>query len=186
MKLNQQNYLVIDLEATCWATHDESVYPNEIIEIGIVILSPLKEELWRGGWFVRPTLSPILSDFCLRLTTIKQTQVDEAPCFPEVMDAFCAKVEDITNVRVEQAIFVSWGNYDRRQFEKDCTLHGYSYPFGQHQNLKLDIMRQYNIKKVSLDAAMKLLDLPFIGTPHRGVDDAINISRIFQRLQTSY
>ena len=131
-----RNYLVIDLEATCWEQNDPLRGENEIIEIGMAVLSPQKTELWRGGWFVRPKSSPVLSNFCTKLTTIKQDQIDNAPSFPVVMDLVKAQIFSDTGNPINESLFVSWGNYDRNQFQKDCALHAYDYPFGEHLNLK--------------------------------------------------
>ena len=182
MGVSNRHYLVIDLEATCWEQTDPLKGENEIIEIGLVILSPQKQELWRGGWFVRPQRNPILSSFCTQLTTIKQLEVDSAEGFSTVMTKLDAQVRNATGSAVPDSLFVSWGNYDRRQFQGDCTLHGCSYPFGEHLNLKLEFMRRHNLKRAGMDAALKLLELPLLGTHHRGVDDAVNISRILQKM----
>lgn len=183
MALKTRHYLVIDLEATCWELGDPLKGQNEIIEIGLVILSPSKEELWQGGWFVRPKLTPILSAFCTRLTTIEQNQIDNASTFSIAMNMLQEQVTAITHASVGESLFVSWGNYDRRQFEKDCDLHTYTYPFGEHFNLKQEFMRLHNIKRAGLDIALELMSLPLLGTHHRGIDDAINISRILQQME---
>ena len=176
--------LVIDLEATCWEVSDPNRIDSEIIEIGLVILSCELSELWRGGWFVRPKVAPQLSEFCKRLTTITQAQVDGAPSFVQAMDELRGKVEEVTGAPLEQAQFISWGNYDKKQFEHDCDLHDYPYPFGPHRNLKQEFIGRYGLKKAGMNAALQLLKLPLLGTHHRGVDDAVNISRILQKLES--
>ena len=72
-------YGVVDLEATCW---EERGSPErmEIIEIGAVLLASSRGPAEREhGSFVRPVESPLLSDFCTRLTSIRQQDVDGAP-----------------------------------------------------------------------------------------------------------
>ena len=70
----------VDLEATCDEI-DESesprslaVFPDqmEMIEIGLVVIDPetleVVDEFQR---FVRPQINPILTDFCIKLTSIQ-------------------------------------------------------------------------------------------------------------------
>ena len=52
MHSSNRNYLVIDLEATCWEQDDPTKGVHEIIEIGLVILSSSKEDLWKESWFI--------------------------------------------------------------------------------------------------------------------------------------
>lgn len=79
------NYLVIDLEATCW---DRESLPTkmETIEIGAVMLAsaagPPQGEF---NAFVRPVGSPVLSDLCRALTSIRQEDLDAADTFPVVL-----------------------------------------------------------------------------------------------------
>src|SRR4051812_26570324 len=113
------HYLVIDLEATC----DENyrTVPKqqmEIIEIGAVLvdaatLAPVGEL----GTFVKPVRHPVLTEFCKKLTTIRQADVDGAPRFPEAMERLRGLIAG------RSALFCSWGAYDKNQFEQDAKYH---------------------------------------------------------------
>jgi len=81
--------LVVDLEATCSDDGSVPKHEMEIIEIGAVLvesagLRPVAE----FQSFVRPGLHPRLTPFCTELTTIRQSDVDDAPLFPEVLQGF--------------------------------------------------------------------------------------------------
>ena len=182
LTLNQRHYAVIDLEATCWSSKEKAAGPNENIEIGLTILSPRKEELWSGGWFVRPIICPLLSAFCRELTSITQFDVDRAPPFPAAMTNVEHQIKAVTGLPANQTLFVSWGDYDRKQFMRVCALHAYSYPFGDHWNLKREFMRRYGLKRTGLDEACRLIGIPMLGTHHRGKDDAANVARVLQVL----
>lgn len=171
-------YLIIDLEATCW---EGGKHPgeNEIIEIGCAIVDSANAMLWSGGWFVRPVMNPALSEFCTKLTSITQNEVANAPLFPEAINLMKQQVEETTRTALAECFFVSWGNYDRRQFEKDCSRHQIPYPFGPHINLKVEFSHKFSIKKHGVARALAKLGLEFQGTLHRGEDDAKNIARIF-------
>lgn len=74
------NYIIFDLEATCW--ENDHKRQNEIIEIGAVKLNEGLKTVSDFQIFVKPALSPQLSDFCKRLTSISQADVDAAVYFP--------------------------------------------------------------------------------------------------------
>ena len=183
MHSSNRNYLVIDLEATCWEQDDPTKGVHEIIEIGLVILSSSKEDLWKESWFIKPVLNPQLSTFCKGLTTIQQEQIDSAEKFPQVLQRMERRIVEITGQAISESLFVSWGNYDRNQFQKDCLLHDCQYPFGGHCNLKQVFMKQHKLKHAGLSGALQLLELPMLGTPHRGIDDALNTARILKRME---
>ena len=114
------HYIIVDLEATCWdkATLTERI-PNEIIEIGAICVNEQQEILGEFMAFVQPILNPILSDFCISLTTITQKEVNSAEKFPEVLAQFQVWIEGFD----ADYFLCSWGNYDKGQFRHDCLLH---------------------------------------------------------------
>ena len=111
------NYIIVDLEATCWAKKGHS--PNEIIEIGAICFNDQKENLGEFDIFVKPKVHPILSDFCTELTSITQEMVDTADPFPIALTKF----KDWITSFEDPYLLCSWGFYDKKQFEKDCLLH---------------------------------------------------------------
>ena len=85
--------------------------------------------------------------------------------------------------KIEVYDFCSWGAYDKSQFEQDCEYHSIPYPFiGTHRNLKVEFSLALGVKKqFGLGRAIKKLDLEFEGTPHRGIDDARNIAKVYAK-----
>jgi len=71
-------------------------------------------------------------------------------------------------------LWASWGDYDRRQFERVCKDQGVGYPFGpSHLNVKsLFAAGVGSGHEMGLDGAYKHLGLTMEGTHHRGDDDA--------------
>ena len=76
--------------------------------------------------------------------------------------------------------WASYGDYDRRQFERQCERERVGFPFGPtHINIKnLFALRHGLDREVGMADALKLLSLPLDGRHHSGVDDAWNIARI--------
>jgi inhibitor of KinA sporulation pathway (predicted exonuclease) len=167
-------YVVVDLEATCW--EDARGSPDmEIIEIGAVHLpaggGPADDEFAR---FVRPVVRPRLSDFCTRLTSIRQEDVDPADAFPLVFPAFVDWIGD------GPFVLCSWGAYDLNQFRLDCRRHRVPLPpsFDRHINLKAEFARQRCVKACGMAKALQIAGLPLAGTHHRAIDDARNIAAL--------
>lgn len=166
-------YLVVDLEATC---DDRGAVPreeSETIEIGAVLvdgetLRPLREL----QTFVRPVVHRRLTAFCTQLTTITQADVDHAPLFPEAADRLAAFAGN--------AVFCSWGAYDKNQLARDARRHGVAHPLpGSHLNLKELFARATGARRPCGTAgALARLGFVMEGTHHRGIDDARNIARL--------
>jgi inhibitor of KinA sporulation pathway (predicted exonuclease) len=87
----------VDLEATCDEV-DESESPRPLtvvpdqmktIEIGLVVIDmeslEIVDEFQR---FVRSQINPILTDFCVKLTSIQQAAVDGARTYQQVGEEF--------------------------------------------------------------------------------------------------
>jgi len=171
-------YIVIDLEATCSNnSHELPRDKREIIEIGAVLVRSKDFKIEKEySSFVKPVLSNKLTSFCTELTSITQDQVDSARYFPEVLKDFCSEI----GLNNSKMLFCSWGDYDKKQFIHDCAYHNVLYPFGdKHLNLK----KQFSInsgvvKEFGLRKALNKKRMNFIGTQHRGLDDAKNIVRL--------
>ncbi len=170
--------LVIDVEATCWEGPAPDGQDNEIIEIGVCTvdlesLAPDQSE----SILVRPARSRV-SEFCTRLTTLTQEQVDGGISFGEA----CSHLRKA--YRSRDRGWASYGDYDRRQFERQCQATDVAWPFGlTHLNVKnLAALGLGLQREVGMAAALERLGLPLEGTHHRGGDDARNIARILCHL----
>ncbi len=172
------NYIIYDLEATCWKGRPPSKV-QEIIEIGAVKVSPYGELLDTYNSFVRPILNPRLSAFCQELTTIEQERIDRADTFDRVVEDF----QDWAEVFDEDYYLCSWGSFDKKMLIQDCQLHDLEADWvAPHVNLK----RQYQeIRKLrrprGLWKALETEGFEFSGQHHRGIDDAINLAKLFTK-----
>lgn len=176
MRIANDNYLIVDLEATC--SNDGAVprQEMEIIEIGAVMQSSRTLEIESEfQTFVGPVRHPDLTKFCTVLTGITQIDVASAPPFREALDAMKRWMYGFGD-----SLFCSWGDYDRNQFLQDCEHHRVAYPFRSgHLNLKAEFTRALGRKKkLGIADAVRHLGMDFEGAHHRGLDDARNIARI--------
>lgn len=178
--------LVIDVEATC---DDGGRMPRasmETIEIGAVLLDGESlEPMGEFTTFVQPRKTGLLTPFCTKLTSIKQSDVDNAPRFAEAVDLLRKWIESHDTY---WPIFASWGAYDREQLLHDAEHHRTTLPFSlresEHINLKTAFTAalgkhvEGEQKKLGTQGALSRVGLTFEGTHHRGIDDARNIARL--------
>jgi inhibitor of KinA sporulation pathway (predicted exonuclease) len=172
------NFIIFDLEATCWEGRPEHLV-QEIIEIGAVRLNRFGEIEDVFNSFVQPVLHPTLSVFCRQLTTIDQRDIDRSQTFPQVIDAF----QDWGDIFYEEYLLCSWGNFDKRMLVQDCKLHGLEHDWAErHINLK---QQYHEIRKLrrtrGLRSSLEREGFEFEGTQHRGIDDARNLAKLFNK-----
>lgn len=189
MKIEQETkgadsmkYIVFDLEATCWerGSKEAEGKQNEIIEIGAVMLDDTMQKIGEFNRFIQPKLNPTLSDFCKKLTTITQNDVDDADSFDNVWSDF------MDWIGAGEFMLCSWGFYDKKQLKSDLTLHRYAnvdWLEKQHISLKHQFAEIKNVRPCGMSKALKILDIKQEGTHHRGIDDARNITEIFIALE---
>jgi inhibitor of KinA sporulation pathway (predicted exonuclease) len=170
------NYIIYDLEATCWENPPPG-FIQETIEIGAFRINQFGEVRGKFNRFIRPVVHPTLSPFCRNLTSIAQDDVARAKTFPDVIQEF----QDWAYIEEEDYVLCSWGNFDRKQFALDCKLHRLEHEWTErHANLK----DQYKVMKrlkngVGLRKAVEKEGILFTGTHHRGISDAENLVKLF-------
>jgi len=170
--------LVIDIEATCWEGQPPPRQESEIIEIGICVLDiRSRRRVEKRSILVRAERSRV-SPFCTKLTTLTQEEVDTGITFREACRIL--KKEYVSKKRV----WASYGDYDRRKFERQCAVREMSYPFGPtHINVKNLFALKYRLQReAGMAQALKAAGLPLEGVHHRGGDDAWNIANLLCKL----
>lgn len=167
--------LVIDIESTCWSGPPPSGQISEIIEVGLCTVDLLTlERRNRRSIMVKPLNSQV-SKFCTELTSITGEMLLDAEPLPHAVEILR------TEYCSAERLFVSWGDYDRCQFERNCRHYSLSYPFGPtHLNVKNLFSAAYGLpRELGIDAACEHVGVKMEGTHHRGVDDAWNIAGLF-------
>ncbi|MDG1100934.1 MAG: exonuclease domain-containing protein [Saprospiraceae bacterium] len=169
------NYIVYDLEATCWMGRPPKGH-NEVIEIGAVKINKRGEVLDSFSKFIKPMVNPRLSGFCKKLTSIKQDDVNNAQTFPIVIQEFKEWV-DIN----EEYSLCSWGAYDKTFFSNDCNLHKLDTGWLEKAvNIKGLYAKMVGDEKGNgLKNTLKREGFEFTGIPHRAISDAQNTAKIF-------
>lgn len=172
MKELKNKYVVFDLEATCHRNGDPKGFSKEIIEIGAVKINEDGKIIDEFSEFCKPLNSPVLSDFCKELTTINQEDIDNSEPIKDVLTNFLKWSKD--------SILLSWGNFDKNQIILDMKsnkIKGFNF---DHLNLKYLFTRWKGLRRgKGVKRSLRIEEMEFDGTPHRGIDDAKNIAKIF-------
>jgi inhibitor of KinA sporulation pathway (predicted exonuclease) len=170
---------VVDIEATCWDNEEERKgQPNETIEIGITEVDLFDLKIYRNdGIYILPDNS-LVSEFCTKLTGITPVKIaSDGITFENAARLLKTKF------RIHKRHWVSWGDYDKGQLQRDCDRHNLEYHkvfFKRHTNLKTVFAMLHGLpRELSVDAALRHVGLNFKGSQHSGKDDAYNIAMLY-------
>lgn len=169
---------VVDVEATCRAGAPPPGQVSEIIEIGVTVVDlAAGRRLERHRVLVRPERCTV-SAFCTELTGLSQEEVADGVSFAEA----CRLLT--TRHRAGARPWASWGDYDRKQFVRQCAATGTAYPFGpRHTNAEAVCADAHGLRgQLGMARALEFAGLPLEGRHHRGEDDAWNIAALVLHL----
>lgn len=181
---------VLDFEATCWdetSVHNKNKSQVEIIEFPSILYKLENNKLEKISEFheyVKPIINPVLSDFCTKLTGIKQETVDKASTFPGVFNRHYKWLQ--TNVtELDNLSFLTCGMWDLKiQLPRELNnkklknKEAYAYFI----NIKDEFEYFYKTKANGMAGMLKYLKMPLLGKHHSGKDDTFNISRILIKI----
>ncbi|XP_042545712.1 ERI1 exoribonuclease 2 isoform X1 [Dipodomys spectabilis] len=184
--------IVIDFESTCWndGKHHNS---QEIIEFPAVLLNTstgrIESEFHA---YVQPQEHPVLSEFCMELTGIKQAQVDDGAPLKICLSQFCKWINTIQQQKkitfatgvsepsaseVKLCAFVTWSDWDLGVcLEYECKRKQLLKPL--FLNYWIDLRATYKLfyrrKPKGLSGALQEVGIEFSGREHSGLDDSRN------------
>jgi len=182
-KIQKINF--VDLECTCW---ENGIMPDgrnqrdhmEMIEIGIVQLDTKTLDIEKKeSYLIIPVESGLsgITNYCTTLTGITQQLIVK-----DGLGLDYAIARMMSEYKTAKYEWMSWGDFDRMQVEKECKRKKVQYPFSNtHTNFKywFSLLTNQNVQR-NVENALKVLGLEFEGSPHRGVDDAYNIARMYR------
>ena len=159
-----KNVIIFDLEATC---NDTGNWENETIQIGAI--SCLFGSTFNA--YIKPVRTAI-TPFCTTLTGITPEIAAKGFSFKDALSAFISWAGT-------DPVFASWGYYDKHQIAKDCAAHNLPLPLMNHVSLKHNYARLKNSSPKGMKDVLRREGLKMDGRHHDGLDDAINISKIY-------
>lgn len=179
---------VLDFEATCW-NDTTSRDLMEIIEFPSVLykvneLTKKCEFISEFSQYVKPTIKPLLSQFCTELTGITQEKVSSA----KTIDLVYKEHVEWLNKNVPKGsdfVFATCGAWDlktqlpREIFNKKLKSNKY---YSKYINVKDEYEYFYNIKAKGMVEMLFHLNIPMTGRHHSGIDDTRNIAKIMLKM----
>ncbi|ANE45256.1 hypothetical protein SY83_01715 [Paenibacillus swuensis] len=176
-------FIIYDLEFTVLRNRQ---HLSEIIEWGAVMMrvDEAGGELYMADLFhthVRPRNHPNLSQMTQQFTGITQEDMKDAPSFQEAVEQFREWAGSD-----EEYFLCSWGNDDRFQLMRHCKDQQMDLTWiANHNDLQYSFTKKHSEdtrQRYGLKRALELLDFPFTGRQHSGLDDAFNTAKIFRHL----
>lgn len=169
----KQTIIIFDIEATC-----DHVFPKnkrEIIEIGAVKIvdGKIVDKFQR---FVKPKKNSILTKYCMDLTHINQSDIDNANPPGMVLQEFAAWSQN--------SILAAWGPFDTEILSKECKKNKININEQCFINIKKVFLASKHLpRETSLLDSLKKEHIHFDGNQHRALDDAFNTYLIYQKNQ---
>ena len=170
------NFIVLDLEATCWQGNDMN-RRQEIIELAAYRVNGYREWIDDFHSFIRPIDHPRLSSYCIELTGIPQEKVSKARKFGPVFTDFLDWIEQLD----QPHIICTWGARDLEIIRDECLVHELTeHILPPFINLKAQYANMHRLpREAGLIKALEYSEIEFEGSHHRARDDAFNTTRLF-------
>ncbi|GAB0092937.1 RNA-binding region-containing protein 3 [Sergentomyia squamirostris] len=183
---------VVDFEATCWQGHFHT--ECEIIEFPAVLFNletgTVEEEFQQ---YCFPVENPKLSYFCIKLTGIKQDQVDNGVPLGTCLMQFNQWIKKILKER--RLVFpkfsevdfhgniamMTWSDWDfEKCLKQECSRKHLKRPsyFNQWIDLRVIYANFLHYHPKSFADALNHVGLEFEGHQHCGLHDARNIAKL--------
>ena len=171
-----ERVVVLDIEHTCTNNNSIPREERETIEIGAVLIDTKQcHVIDEFQSLIRPIRHRVISDFCTKLTGIKQSELDKSEPFQKIFKDFLNWLPSD-----DELLLVTWGSYDLVQINIDCSFHQLT-PFSPSNtlNLKQVYRKACKLKKaVGLKKAMEISFGAYTGSHHRALDDARNTAKL--------
>lgn len=172
--------LLIDSEFTCWegslaSGWSDPAFPAEIIEIGIIAYEPVTQKrIAHFSSLAKPIVNPELSEYSLDLLPITQDEIDNAPSYPDMVEA----IETWLLAHADpDSPTVGWGLLDRKFISLHGERCGVPDPFGDRPHIAMDVLAKAALgiergASIEREDIRDRLGLKDISGRHRALKDA--------------
>lgn len=179
---------VLDFEATCWE-NSENKEQMEIIEFPSVLYkinekTKKPEFVSEFAEYVKPTINPILTNFCTELTGIQQETVDKSDTIDNVYKRHSKWLSENVPIK-SNLIIATCGHWDlatqlpREIKNKSLSKHKY---YSKYINVKDEFKNFYKTKCGGMTNMLEQLNIPLEGRHHSGIDDSRNTAKIMFKM----
>ena len=173
-----EKIVIFDLECTTWegaAARDWSGpgEHREVVQVGMALVETKDfTELTNAKYLVKPKINPVLSQYFINLTNIKQAEVDENgvdfQTFLNEFSRFCADFElHCFDNRVDGSRL-----FDRDVLMENCELLGIEFPFKPERFHNVnEIFHKHGYTVKQSGAAPEAFGLKIPARPHDALND---------------
>jgi inhibitor of KinA sporulation pathway (predicted exonuclease) len=175
---DMKQLVFFDFEMLC-STRGMSFENMEAIRLGAVKYNIETKETSFFDRFIKPISNEPLSEFCKKLTGISDTDLEKAGEFPAVFEEFLTWVGGVKKSR-----FFSWSKSDLTRLKIDSELHHLPQITitkieKRYVDFQAIFTKRVTKTNYSVENALKLYELSFIGEAHNPMYDAFNTLRIY-------
>lgn len=171
-------YVFFDFEMLC--SNKGMLFEDmEAIRLGAVKYDLITEKLSFFDEYIKPENHKPLSMFCKRLTGIEDKDLRDADRFADVFSTFLYWVNGVKKTR-----FYSWSKSDLSRLNADAARHGIPSATIEKINSRyVDFQEVFSNRAAnntpSVENALALYGLDFVGETHNPMFDSYNTLRIF-------
>lgn len=151
----------------------------ESIRLGAVKYDLVSKEISYFDEFIKPTQTEPLSSFCKNLTHIDDEDLASAQTFPVVLRNFIHWAGSLKTSR-----FFSWSSNDISRLELDSLRHNLPHQVisalkSRYIDFQAIFTKRVSKINLSVENALSLYNLEFVGEKHNPMYDAYNTLRIY-------
>jgi inhibitor of KinA sporulation pathway (predicted exonuclease) len=173
-----KQYIFFDFEMLCSNT-GMAFESMEAIRLGAVKFDIETKKITTFDRYIKPKSIKPLSGFCKDLTGIVDRDLEDADDFKMVFEEFLTWVSGIKKSR-----FFSWSPSDILRLKIDATVHEISNStINKIEKRYIDFQaiftKQVSKSNVSVEAALRLYNLRFIGEKHNPMFDSYNTLLVY-------
>ncbi|WP_078553615.1 3'-5' exonuclease [Bacillus alkalicellulosilyticus] len=179
MLTNDINQLVFfDFEMLC-SNRGMAYEDMEAIRLGAVKYNTTSKTISTFERYIKPTTTSPLTTFCKKLTGITDEDLQDADDFKTVFTEFILWIEDIVSTR-----FYSWSPSDITRLAIDSKRHKLDATLitmieKRYNDFQATFTKFVSKDNYSVENALQLFELPFVGEQHNPLFDAYNTLRIY-------
>ncbi|ARK30883.1 3'-5' exonuclease [Halalkalibacter krulwichiae] len=173
-----KQYIFFDFEMLC-SKDGMSFESMEAIRLGAVKYDLATEEITTFDRYIKPVSTKPLSNFCKELTGIRDEDLVTEASFDIVFQEFLTWIGGVKKSR-----FFSWSPSDLSRLKIDAKAHNISCKTIKKIEMRYVDFQEIFTKRVSktnasVESALQLYGLHFIGAKHNPMYDAFNTLRIY-------
>ncbi|MBA42443.1 MAG: hypothetical protein CMF62_00350 [Magnetococcales bacterium] len=183
--------IILDFEATCKEGNGD-YSEQEIIQIGSVLYDYEKKTIIDTfSEYCKPTINPVLSDFCVKLTGITQKTVDKSDEFDIVFLNYIQwlishKLINKYGDKCTKFKFVTVGDSDLKKFLprqlKHIKMLMPSY-FRNYIDIRKPFRSKFKQHHTGLKSMMKFFNLKSSGKNHNALVDCVDTCNVLVKMQ---